>query len=236
MKLMTMEILEARKKPANRRRSKKDTQKKKKSSNKKGTNKKSTKKKDTQDGDTQSDSPSFVFRGLVSDISCVSWSSLDLLSEIQHGRSAYVVLANYASQLVAIKLFDIGKHGEKPFLSELSCYQTAKSVQGVAVPRLLFVTESPSGGVVGLGLELGSRLASSFMAWDDTARQQAFAAIQLLARVCGVAQNDMRPDNFVLGAKGQVVVVDLEDTKKLSGPKQRDAYLRRARCTIIGVK
>jgi len=225
MKLMTTEIFEARKKgPSSKRRSiKKGKQEKKKSSNKKAADSSGAKKKD-------------AFEALASGISCVSWKSLELLSEIQHGRSGYVVLANYASQLVAIKLFDIGKRGEKAFLSELSCYQTAKSVQGVAVPRLLFVTESPSGGVVGLGLELGSRLASSFVAWDDAARQQAFGAIQMLAQVCGVAQNDMRPDNFVLGSKGQVVVVDLEDTKKLSGAKQREAYLQRARCTIIGVK
>jgi len=225
MKLMTMEIFEARKKGlrASDVVSKKANRRRKKAS-----------KKAADSGGTKKGAE-FAFEALASGISYVSWKSLELLSEIQHGRSGYVVLANYAAQLVAIKLFDIGKRGEKAFRSELSCYQTAKSVQGVAVPRLLFVTESPSGGVVGLGLELGSRLASSFVAWDAAARQQAFGAIQMLAQVCGVAQNDMRPDNFVLGSNGQVVVVDLEDTKKLSGAKQREAYLQRARCTIIGV-
>lgn len=98
----------------------------------------------------------------MSCVQTVPWSSVELLGEFRSGRSGSVVAANFRSQLVGLKLFDVGKHGNGSFLAELACYKTAQTLQGISIPRLVFVTHSPSGNVAGLGLEFGRPLPDSF--------------------------------------------------------------------------
>jgi len=196
---------------------------KKKSSKKKNSKKNSSTKNSSDKGSCKQNSKEGRKSTRSSPLQ-VPWSSFELLHELSTGRSGTVAVARYQDNLVAVKMFDIGKDGVNRFQQELKTYRMAQELQGKAIPTLMFISESPSGNVVVLGLELGAELPSDFDAWTILQRQEAFDALSKLAEI-SVAQNDIKPENFVVNSNGHLAVVDLEDTSILSTPKQTKAYL-----------
>ena len=73
------------------------------------------------------------------------------------GRNGAVFLASWKGKDVALKQFDLSK-SEKAYYKELDAYLAVKEAWGRLVPRLYFVSESWSGGVVFIGMQLGKNL------------------------------------------------------------------------------
>jgi len=129
----------------------------------------------------------------------VDWKEIELIRVIGIGGSGTVVLSRWRGMQVALKLIDTGKCPDS-FDNELSAYQQLVDVQGDLIPRLYFVTSSPSGWVQGLGLELGQPVKLS--------EQDSRITMQRLKRL-GYRQQDPHDSNYIqIGDRS--VVVDLE--------------------------
>lgn len=115
----------------------------------------------------------------------------------------------------ALKQFDVGKHGVAGFEHELAAYYRTRPAWGKLVPRPYFLSETPSGGVKLLGLQLGREVARS-----DTEEKknemllQWKAALDRLEIQYCVQQNDAEGRNAIIvkhDDHDRAVVIDFED-------------------------
>ncbi|CAB9509550.1 expressed unknown protein [Seminavis robusta] len=81
--------------------------------------------------------------------------NVEIVGTLGYGRNGVVFLANWRGQKVALKQFDVGKDGCEYFDSEVAAYLALDSVWGSLVVTPLFVSESWSGWMKFIGLQLG---------------------------------------------------------------------------------
>jgi hypothetical protein len=80
---------------------------------------------------------------------------VEIIGTLGYGRNGVVFLANWRGQKVALKQFDVGKDGYEYFDKEIAAYLALEAVWGSLVATPLFVSESWSGWIKFIGLQLG---------------------------------------------------------------------------------
>ena len=81
--------------------------------------------------------------------------NVEIIGTLGNGHNEVVFLVNWRGQKVALKQFDVGKDGYEYFDSEVAAYLALESVWGSLVATPLFVSESWSGWIKFIGLQLG---------------------------------------------------------------------------------
>jgi hypothetical protein len=81
--------------------------------------------------------------------------SVEIIGTLGYGHNGVVFVANWQGQKVALKQFDVGKDGYECFDKEVTAYLALEAVWGLLVARPLFVSESWSGWIKFIGLQLG---------------------------------------------------------------------------------
>ena len=81
--------------------------------------------------------------------------SVEIIGTLGYGHNGVVFLANWNGKKVALKQFDVGKDGYEYFDSELAAYLALEAAWGSLVATPLFVSESWSGWINFIGLQLG---------------------------------------------------------------------------------
>jgi hypothetical protein len=126
------------------------------------------------------------------------------------GRNGSCFKVNWKGTEYAMKQFDIGRHGDKYFEREIYAYMLLQDVWGILVPRPIFLSESYSGGVMFLGLQLGR----ASMNFDDV--KEFYDILGRLKKEYRIRHND--PDSrrnmiVISDANGidRVAVIDFED-------------------------
>lgn len=85
----------------------------------------------------------------------VSIDDVEILGTLGYGHNGVVYLAKWGERKVALKQFDIGKDGYEHFDKEIAAYLALKDAWGSLVAMPLFVSETWSGWVKFIGLQLG---------------------------------------------------------------------------------
>ncbi|KAG7353400.1 hypothetical protein IV203_002755 [Nitzschia inconspicua] len=85
----------------------------------------------------------------------VSIDDVEILESLGYGHNGVVYLAKWGGRKVALKQFDVGKDGYEYFDKELAAYVALKDAWGTLVTTPLFVSESWSGWIKFIGLQLG---------------------------------------------------------------------------------
>ena len=85
----------------------------------------------------------------------IPFESIDIIGTIGYGRNGVVFLADWHGEKVALKQFDVGKGGYESFDKEVAAYIALEPVWGTLVATPLFLSESWSGLVKFIGLQLG---------------------------------------------------------------------------------
>ena len=80
---------------------------------------------------------------------------VQILGNLGYGHNGVVYLAKWGNRMVALKQFDIGKDGYEYFDKEIAAYLALKDAWGKLVTTPLFVSESWSGWIKFIGLQLG---------------------------------------------------------------------------------
>ena len=130
-----------------------------------------------------------------------------------NGRNGACFKVRWNGVEYAMKQFDIGRDGDVYFEKEIRAYMLLQKVWGVLVPRPMFLSESYSGGIMLLGLQLGRESTSV----DDLRK---FAEVlQRLATEYGIQHNDAENGRnmiIITNADGveRVVAIDFEDWEK----------------------
>jgi hypothetical protein len=148
--------------------------------------------------------------GESSDIPHVAFDDVEILGVIGTGRNGAAFRVCWNGQQVAMKQFDVGKDGEEGFNKELGAYVKLQKVWGTLVPKPMFLSESISGGVCFLGLQLGrDPIASDDVSlWNDVLKR--------LEKEFGIRHNDAvggRNRLFITDGEGseRLVAIDFED-------------------------
>ena len=81
--------------------------------------------------------------------------NVTIIRGLGYGRNGVVFLADWQGKKVALKQFDVGKDGYEFFDKELAAYSALQDAWGKLVARPLFVSESWSGWIKFIGLQLG---------------------------------------------------------------------------------
>eukprot|EP00978_Attheya_sp_CCMP212_P040444 scaffold220909_cov60-Attheya_sp.AAC.2 len=85
----------------------------------------------------------------------VSIDDVQILGTLGYGHNGVVYLAKWGETMVALKQFDTGKDGYEYFDKEIAAYLALKEAWGKLVTTPLFVSESWSGWIKFIGLQLG---------------------------------------------------------------------------------
>lgn len=111
----------------------------------------------------------------------VDWSDLTFIESLGGGRCGEVALVLWQGRRIALKLFDVCKHGFESFDHEMQAHMFLSPCH-VKVAKLQLVTLSPSGQVYGIGSDFGQPMPG-LDAWSDIQRRSAFEALQSLVEV-----------------------------------------------------
>ena len=85
----------------------------------------------------------------------VPCADIKFMHAIGYGRNGTVFKARWKDSYVAVKQFDVDKFGHQDYDKEIAAYMMLKDEWGIKVPKPLFLSESFSGAVKFLGLQLG---------------------------------------------------------------------------------
>jgi hypothetical protein len=139
----------------------------------------------------------------------VPFEDIEYLETIGYGRNGSAFKARWNDKLVAVKQFDVEKTGEEWFEKEVAAYATLKKEWGIKVPKPLFLSESFSGCVKLLGMQLGRDPEEG----DDCSEWSNI--VNSLEREYGLRFNDVWGRNgiFIRDEDGseRLVMIDLED-------------------------
>jgi hypothetical protein len=140
----------------------------------------------------------------------VPYNDIAIGDVIGDGRNGSCFKVVWKSQEFAMKQFDIGKRGEVPYKKEIAAYMRLRDAWGKLVPQPMFLSESPSGGVKFLGLQLGREPNES----DDLG--EWYQIWQSLKQEYGFRHNDAEGRNMIFIADSvtgveRIVAIDLED-------------------------
>jgi hypothetical protein len=153
------------------------------------------------------------------------------------GRLGMVFLYELAHQhFCAVKVVDlVHKENEKALRAELATYALLQELQGLCIPRLLGVLESPSGMRLGVALQLlDTSLGDDFRVWSEEQRRSAKNALMVLFEKFNIRHNDIRGANFGVDRdSGNILVFDLEDvSREPVSKKLADKYVEYVNSTL----
>jgi hypothetical protein len=124
-----------------------------------------------------------------------------------------------------MKQFDMGKGGEAPYKKEIAAYMRLRDAWGILVPQPMFLSESPSGWVKFLGLQLGREPNESddLTGWNQTLRS--------LKQQYGIRHNDAEVRNMIFIADSvtgveRMVAIDLEDWDDVTKARSFDKAMK----------
>lgn len=142
----------------------------------------------------------------------VDFQVLEIGEELGFGRNGSVFKAIWGECTVALKQFDIGKDGQIGYERELAAYARTKDAWGKLVPEPLFLSETPSGGVKFLGLQLGRSLEGGV----KVLKHQWDSILVSLEEEFGIRHNDAEGRSvnaIVVNDNGcdRLVAIDFED-------------------------
>ena len=139
----------------------------------------------------------------------VHFRDLKIGAEIGFGRNGSVFRVQWKNKSFALKQFDLRKGGYDAFQREMAAYTRLQDAWGRLVPEPMFVSESPSGAIRYLGLELGrDPSASKYFTneWSSVLKSlETGYGIRLPDSICS--------NGLILTKNGQerVVAIDLEE-------------------------
>lgn len=150
----------------------------------------------------------------------VDFYDLVIENEIGVGRNGSVFQVSWKGKEYAMKQFDTGKDGSTRFEKEVAAYERTEDLWGELVPRPYFVSETPSGGVKLLGLQLGSSVDSSVDGNGNSVWKKWQEAHAILERDYGIRHNDSScgaNSIFISDANGkrQLAIIDFESWEDL---------------------
>jgi hypothetical protein len=145
----------------------------------------------------------------------ISYNDIVISDVIGDGRNGSCFKVVWKGQDFAMKQFDMGKRGDAPYRKEISAYMRLRDAWGKLVPQPMFLSESPSGWVKFLGLQLG-RMPNDFddlRGWNKILRS--------LEQEYGIRHNDAEERNMIFIADNvsggeRMVTIDLEDWDDVS--------------------
>jgi hypothetical protein len=148
----------------------------------------------------------------------VCWDDLCVEGVLGEGRMGFVLSGWWKGVSIAIKMVDITKCDLTALTREKAAYRRLQHLQGRCIPRVvLWDVMSPSGNMMGLGLERLQPLPPEFDDWTPQQRQSADRAIKMLRNIGNVRQNDVRAGNFGISSESnEVLMIDLEDLVDVS--------------------
>lgn len=91
----------------------------------------------------------------MSSLTETPFDDIEIIETLGYGRNGVVFLVNWKGHDVALKQFDVGKGGYESFGREVAAYMELEKVWGSLVAKPLFVSESWSGLIKFIGLQLG---------------------------------------------------------------------------------
>lgn len=141
----------------------------------------------------------------------VDFKELSIGNVLGIGRNGTVFKVAWKGETYALKQFDIRKDGEDGFQKELVAYARTQAAWGKLVPKPFFVSETPSGGVKLLGLQLGRNMNKSEVE-DPDIGNQCNVALDTLRDEYGIDHND--PGNAIMlksDGRDRVAIIDFED-------------------------
>jgi len=139
----------------------------------------------------------------------VPFKDLMICAEIGFGRNGTVFQVQWKNQRFALKQFDLRKGGYDAFHKELAAYALLKDAWSRLVPEPMFVSESPSGAIRYLGLELGRDPSGS-----DYYSMEWSSVLHSLKTEYGMRLPDsINSNGLILTKDGQdrLVAMDLEE-------------------------
>ena len=157
--------------------------------------------------DVQGDSPAPVPSSLLP---WVPFSDIRIIKPLGSGRCGTVFLAEWEGLQVALKQFDVDKTGDS-FCNELQAYSALQEAWGRLVPKAYFLSQSWSGGVLFLGLQLGRQPKPG----DNVSHAACNRVLASLEEHFGLRHDDpegnmlMIPDSD--SGKERLVAIDFED-------------------------
>ena len=143
-------------------------------------------------------------------IAFVPYDNIVTVGVLGEGRNGGCFKVKWNGTEYAMKQFDIGRNGDKYFVKEIRAYMLLKDVWGILVPRPIFLSESYSGNVMFLGLQLGheSENEEDYKKFKDV--------LQRLKKEYGIRHNDAECGRNMIvitdaNGKERVVAIDFED-------------------------
>jgi hypothetical protein len=141
-------------------------------------------------------------------------------SPIGCGRNGAVLKATWKGMDVALKQFDVRTPtGQSAYDTELLAYSRLQDAYGKLVPKPMFLSESPSGGVQFLALQMGRGVRAG-NSTDEKIAHMSFreSLLDKLRNKYGIRHNDPH-HNFVIlqnkAGKDHLAMIDFEDWEDL---------------------
>jgi hypothetical protein len=148
----------------------------------------------------------------------VPFKNIEIVGVLGSGRSGTCFKVKWNGMDYAMKQFDIGRCGDEFFCREIDAYIILKEAWGGLVPQPIFISESYSGGILFLGLQLGRGLSDSELDSDNYKSQQK-EIFQRLETEYGIKHNDVDGRNVIMipdsNGKERMVAIDFEDWDKV---------------------
>ena len=180
------------------------------------------KSKRKKDGGSESEGQGSSKKGKTASLSklpIVDFQDLVIGKEIGVGRNGSLFKVSWMGKAYALKQFDVRKDGIEGFAYEVAAYERTEPVWGKLVPKPYFLSETPSGGVKLLGLQLGSSIDDSIVDGEEMWKewQQAHAVLE---HDFGIRHNDSESGrNSILIGDGlghqQLAIIDFESWEDL---------------------
>jgi hypothetical protein len=141
----------------------------------------------------------------------VPFDDIEILDELGTVRNGSCLKVKWNGEEYAMKQFDIGWHGDQQYCHEIEAYAILKEAWGDLVPCPLFLSESFSGGILFLGLQLGRKPTEQDKNFDLNVKE----ITQRLEMEYGIYHNDVEDRNMVVisdeNGCDKLVAIDFED-------------------------
>ena len=144
-----------------------------------------------------------------------SLDEIEIMGVLGYGYNGVCFKVKWNGTEYAMKQFDIGQDGDTFFSREIRAYMLLQSAWGILVPRPIFISESFSGGVMFLGLQLGRESKNN----DDIHKFEK--VLEQIETEYGIRHNDAeRGRNMItitdINGDERVVAIDFEDWDDVS--------------------
>jgi thiamine kinase-like enzyme len=140
----------------------------------------------------------------------VPFDDIEIIDVLGSGRNGACFKVKWNSTEYAMKQFDVGRDGYNRWNHEIEAYRILHKAWGDLLPRPIFLSESVSGGILFLGLQLG-RAPVNY----DKYHTQFDSIMRRLKKEYSIRHNDAENRNMIIisDAHGveKLVAIDFED-------------------------